>query len=332
MRGGGVTLHGFTLYGVTLLALVALCFLILSSISIVESQQNGSFDRDGPWTVAFSATLPNPLSVTPPTHTTLDISHTAGTNTAATFYADPFFIVDHGTIYLFYELKWAQSRLGWFWNGKGILCVSVRTPTDEGFQFGGVVLKESFHLSYPHVFTYQGEHYMIPETNAVREIRLYQAHAFPHDWRLHRVLVSGHAFVDTSIVWWHNRCYLITMDRTVPHEVRIYHSDDILNTTFQEHPASPYPSHTSRARNAGRIVVHEGRIYRPAQDDSRIYGERVMQVEITRLSATEYVEAAEAPVWLQGSGTPGSWCEHKMHHIDVQEVTPGRYMAAMDGQ
>jgi len=45
-----------------------------------------------------------------------------------------------------------------------------------------IVLDEPYHLSYPYVFEWQGDYYMVPESYQVNSILLYRAVNFPTDW------------------------------------------------------------------------------------------------------------------------------------------------------
>jgi hypothetical protein len=318
---------------------LSLFAVLVFGLLVLPSKQHQAYDHDGPWQIHVLKTEdPLQLSKTLPQieQPVLSLHHTASVRDyPATFYADPFVLQRDHKVYLFYELKWAKSRWGPFWNGKGIIGYSWRWRQETTFTFGNAVLQEPFHLSYPYVFQHNDMCYMIPESNACQEVRLYRSHAFPEAWQLDTVLLRGKPFVDTSLVVWADRYYLITMDKTRPDEVLVYGSDQ-LTGPYQEHPSSPYRSHTSRTRNAGRILVDQGKMYRPVQDLSipGVYGKRVLRVEITCLTPTCYTEAAETAVWLEGSGQKGRWHEHKMHHIDAQRdlTDDTTWLIAVDGQ
>ena len=107
------------------------------------------------------------------------------------WYADSFCFDDDGTYYLFMEI---MGRNG----GKGTLGVASYTP-GKGFSSVTEILREDFHLSYPTVFKYGNDYYMLPETNEVKQIRLYKAVEFPYKWELHKVLLDDdRRYVDTS--------------------------------------------------------------------------------------------------------------------------------------
>ena len=45
------------------------------------------------------------------------------------------------------------------------------------------ILVEDIHLSYPFIFPYLGEYYMLTESSESRELTLYSAESFPLKWK-----------------------------------------------------------------------------------------------------------------------------------------------------
>jgi len=74
----------------------------------------------------------------------------------AAFVADPFMILRKGVWYLFFEVLRDYTRTGEI--GLAVSEDLVR------WLYQKIVLRESFHLSYPHVFEWEGSYYMVPET------------------------------------------------------------------------------------------------------------------------------------------------------------------------
>ena len=52
-------------------------------------------------------------------------------------------------------------------------------------------LEREYHLSYPFVFEWEDDVYMIPESTASRRVELYRAESFPDRWKLVRVAAGG---------------------------------------------------------------------------------------------------------------------------------------------
>ena len=120
----------------------------------------------------------------------------------AGFVADPFMVRRGGVWNLFFEvLNQATDR------GE----IGLATSSD-GFSwtYQQIVIAESFHLSYPYVFEWQGETYMLPETLGAQAVRLYRAETFPARWSCVASLVEG-SCADPSIFrrddkWWLFAC------------------------------------------------------------------------------------------------------------------------------
>ena len=71
--------------------------------------------------------------------------------------------------------------------------ISVYEINKNGEKFLGNVLTEDFHLSYPNVFEHKGDIFMIPETSASKDIRLYKCLEFPLNWQFRQRVFAGHA-------------------------------------------------------------------------------------------------------------------------------------------
>ena len=112
--------------------------------------------------------------------------------------ADPFMIKVGSVWYLFFEVYDRTSQLG---------KIALTTSTNlKDWSYQGVVLEESFHLSYPYVFEWGGTFYMIPETLGLQSLNLYQATQFPFAWARVATLLKP-AYADVSLLrhqdkWW----------------------------------------------------------------------------------------------------------------------------------
>ena len=137
--------------------------------------------------------------------------------------------------FMFFELKDARTR-GLFQNGKGVIAYATSVHDDaHSFVFGGIALRENWHLSYPYVFWHNGKPYMVPEASrypaaariddvspSVRgTVLLYtcRRNTFPLGWHPVRELASG-PFADASM-FQHtdSRWYLFT-SHVDTHQVR----------------------------------------------------------------------------------------------------------------
>ena len=248
----------------------------------------------------------------------------------AAFVADPFMIRHDDGWFMFFEVMRADTRRGE---------IAVATSCDGiTWTYRHVVLAEDFHLSYPYVFEWDGDIYMIPETFQARAVRLYRATSFPSTWVLEHELLTGASYADASVFrhqdhWW---MFVETSDRhpdtaEPPGEdtLRLFGAPALVGP-WTEHPKSPVVDGDARiARPAGRVVVCDGRLVRFAQECVDTYGVRVHALQIEELTPTTYRERRLTDHPALGPGHLG-WNEGGMHHIDAHQVGDG-WIASVDG-
>lgn len=203
------------------------------------------------------------------------------------FYADPFLFRREGTDWLFIEDYDYAS-------GKADIAAM---PFDANGPAGPArtVFKLEEHLSYPYIFEWRGQIYLMPEIgDAGGPVRLFRARRFPDDWEFVCELLSGHRAVDATLHEHEGRWYLFVNICETPggsenDELFLFHAETPLGQ-FQPHPANPVISDVRRARPAGRIFPHAGRWIRPSQDCAGGYGRAVVFNEILALGPDRYVE------------------------------------------
>jgi len=109
--------------------------------------------------------------------------------------------------YMFFEIFNRSTR-------RGVIGVAT-SPDGCIWKYGGVVLDEAFHLSYPYAFEYDGSVYMIPESGGAKAVLLYRAVNFRCSglWLIHS---SKPALVDNSIFQWDGRWWMFATESGVP--------------------------------------------------------------------------------------------------------------------
>jgi hypothetical protein len=241
----------------------------------------------------------------------------------ATFVADPFMIRVDGTWNMFFEsLNWVGAK-------KGEIALAT-SPDGFRWSYQGVVLAEPFHLSYPYVFEWGSDHYMVPESSAAGAVRLYRGDPFPRRWVLAATLLTGPQHFDNSVfhhdgLWW-----MFTETDHARGTLRLFCAR-LLTGPWTEHPRSPVVgSNRAIARPGGRVISLSGRLIRFAQDCRGAYGSSVGALEITRLNAHEY-EEAELPGNPVITGSGQGWNKLGMHHLDPHPLGDGSWIACVDG-
>jgi len=271
----------------------------------------GLYSGDSPFRLAASPGIVNPI-----------LTRDSVTDVPAKFVADPFLVRSNGTWFMFFEVLNRQS-------GRGQIGLAT-SDNAEDWLYQEIVLAEPFHLSYPYVFEWNDEHYMIPESFFHGTVRLYRADDFPMRWSFVRSLLRA-SCADPSVFYFDNRWWMFICSNPHRHsELRLYFADDLLGR-WVEHPASPIVEDDARkARPAGRVLVLADRIIRFAQDCVPSYGTQVRAFEITELTTKRYVETEHqsSPI-LTASGA--GWNESGMHHIDPHLLPGGQWLACVDG-
>jgi hypothetical protein len=276
------------------------------------------------WSIGvYTGTTPFDLSPAPGVRQPV-LSRDDVTDTAAALVADPFLIRDRQRWWMFFEL------LNWHEN-KGEIGLA-ESPDGLHWEYRQRVLVEPFHLSYPHVFAWQGDHYLVPESRQARQVRLYRAVDFPIRWEQTAVLVNDCDLVDATLFVADDGWNMLAGDRTGGQNgrLRLYTSSSLLGP-WQEHSCSPVVDNDPAiARPAGRVLVEDGRILRFAQNCSAAYGVDVRAIEIVSLTQHQYEErTVDSPPVL--GPQDAEWNRGGMHHLDVHRLDDGTYLASVDG-
>jgi len=272
----------------------------------------GIFSGESPMSFATSPGLKNPV-----------LTYKDVTDIRATFVADPFMVYEKDTWYLFFEAMDKDT-------GKGDIAVAT---SKDGFhwKYQKVVLHEPFHLSYPYVFKWKNEYYMLPETKRAYSVRLYKAVNFPFKWEFVGNLLNNVGYVDSSLFYVHNKWWMFTTSGKKQFlNLHLYYADH-LRGPWTEHPKSPVVrDNPNTARCGGRVLVADGKIIRYAQDDFPKYGNKIRPFEIVELTTSDYKEK-EIKQFSVAKSSRIAWNKDGMHNIDAHQLSKNKWMAVMDG-
>lgn len=229
------------------------------------------------------------------------------------FYADPFMLEQNDHTYLFFE-DFVNAE------DKGNLAVVTFDPA-EGFSEPTTILELDFHLSYPFVFEWNGEVFMVPETADDKRIVLYRAVEFPHRWTLERVLIDDVTAYDSTLFhteerWWMFANIKIRGGSSMD-ELCLFHAETPLGP-WTPHPRNPVVSDVRSARPAGRVFEHCGRLIRPSQDCAISYGYAIRFNQIEVLNLREYRETCIGT--LTPDCLPGVSATHTYNRSEHYEV------------
>jgi len=153
------------------------------------------------------------------------------------------------------------------------------------------VLPESGHLSYPYLVEHEGDVYCIPETHERNRISLYRADPFPTRWTYVTTLVEGFAGIDASVFRHEGRWWLLCGNHDDECDGKLYgFYAESLTGPWHPHALNPLKCDVRSARPAGTPFVHDGVLYRPAQDCSAAYGGAVTINRVVELSPVAFAE------------------------------------------
>jgi hypothetical protein len=273
----------------------------------------GIYNGTTPWQIVPAGHIINPVL------TRHDV-----TDTQAIFVADPFMLRVDGIWYMFFEVMNSKT-------GKGEIALA---KSDDGFKwkYQQIVMAEPFHLSYPYVFAWGGDYYMVPESWQAGAVRLYRATHFPTQWTWVATLLERPFIVDSSVFsagghWW---MFAETGADFRFDTLRLY-SAAALTGPWVEHPKSPIVSGDPHiARPAGRVLVEGNRVIRFAQDCAPKYGLQVFAFEVEELTPELYTEHPLVSSAILG-GTGAGWNSHGMHHVDAHQLSNSSWIACVDG-
>ena len=187
---------------------------------------------------------------------------------AGAWIADPFLYEVDGEHYLFVEL---------YETDKEKACIAYYRFVDGKPVYQGKIIEQPYHMSYPCVFAYNGEHYMIPETSANLSIDIYKAVDFPERWEKIACLSSGKRYVDTTVLKQGDNYKLISYRKDGGSWYLDAYTLDMEKKTIEPLASKSYA--TNIGRPAGHFMTDDGLI-RPAQNCAIKYGESIILYQI----------------------------------------------------
>ena len=208
-------------------------------------------------------------------------------NPKGRYLADPFVVENNGENFIFVEDLFFNDFKG---------RISVIKVTGQKYDFLGVVLEEDFHLSFPFVFKDGKDIYMIPESCANDDIRLYKSKEFPLKWEFEQQLMTNVDAADTMLFKHDNLWFMLTnicSAKIDDHqsELHIFYSEDFRSGKWQPiKSGNPVVFNSLKGRNGG-FFRHNGALYRINQIHGKgHYGKSFNINRIEVLSRNQYVE------------------------------------------
>jgi hypothetical protein len=288
------------------------------SVSLAASRRLTALCRDAPhWFVAWRWVTDERVHLT---RRFLPSDYLQLRDDGGRYYADPFAIVADGCHYLFCEEF--DYRLG-----RGVISVTEVRP-NETPQRPRVVLERPYHLSYPFVFEYRSQIWMIPETSSAGTVELYRANRFPDKWVLEDRLLEGISAGDATLIrkdgqWW---MFAATSERQSSSwdALSLFHAPDLLGP-WTPHRLNPILIDRRSARPGGALFEYGGLRWRPAQDCTEAYGAGLALCSVDRLDEEDYVQSVRGVISPQPNGAR----LHTLNWVRGLELVDGLGWGAM---
>jgi hypothetical protein len=220
----------------------------------------------------------------------------AKVSSSYSFYADPFFSVDGSKI----RLEALNLR-----NGLG----EIVEIDAENLLFLNVLLKGD-HYSYPFSFLSGRKEFLIPEVASHSSPYILTA-PFQDGGKLLLRGLENFRIVDSTILEEEGRIYLFCGMNSSTSDCLYLFSAEGYDKEFEPHPLNPVAIDPSRARMGGRVIRHNGRLYRFGQNNSYGHGDGISICEITKLSSYDYEEKIVGSLCFNDASGP--------HTVDVFE-------------
>lgn len=223
--------------------------------------------------------------------------------------------------------------------GKGdIAVIDLTDPEHPGTP--RTVLTESYHLSFPTVFRWNGEVWMIPETGTNHSLNLYRCKHFPDEWELVRSFPTGEKeLADTILLDVQPEELTLLCSQVKPENglftrYRRYalradaQAEGGFSLTEDETFGLENRNYDLGARNAGPIFTWAGQTIRPAQVSTKVdYGVYLQFWTRRDGKETPLCAAMPANVRIEGLDPESVIGIHTYCRDDAVEIIDARYLA-----
>jgi hypothetical protein len=222
------------------------------------------------WHVESGLTYNSPLVPVLPSVTNVSASNSGA------FHADPFLLQTSDNLYVLSEFFSYSRKLG-----------SITANRDE--QDGRLWLQKDTHLAYPYVFSYSGEHWIIPENADSGKCIAYRV-----DNELNiieELVLLDLPAVDPSLVFHEGKFYLFCgLKDQLPNEKLFVFWSDSLGGPYHAHSMNPVKVSPVGSRPGGTLLKWQDHVYRPAQVSDIFYGYKILIYKLIKLSPDVFVE------------------------------------------
>jgi len=278
--------------------------LFIGSIAFIANHRYSFFTIKGDgWSIGIN-TLRDSFEDESPVRNSLILDKewlNAQTSESTKFLADPFFFIEDGIHYIFFEHQ-----------AKGNANIGLLKSNDgKTYQFEGDILDEDFHLSFPQVFKLDEDYFMLPESKQAGNVLLYKAENFPKKWKVFDTLIKNVHFKDPAILISDTIKLISVSDDNL--KQTIYSSNSLFGPWVKcEKFKERYGDET---RAGGNFFSLDGEWYLPLQKNNRGYGSGISIYKLT-YNGNEIKLEEKIDSYLDKIDTI-PWFNRGMHHLSV---------------
>ena len=193
------------------------------------------------------------------------------------FKADPFFLESENSILIerFNYLIGRGKLAKYSFDSKNLMNINTNSK---------------IHISYPCVFEYGKQTYVIPEAAQSNAIKIYKKNN-DESLSLVNTVVDNFAGIDPTIVEHNGMWYIFSTDGSIGSNsfLHIFYAEDPLSN-WSEHKLNPVKINTQNSRGGGAIFKEGASIIRPTQNCYPSYGTSLLFNKIVNLSPHEFKE------------------------------------------
>jgi hypothetical protein len=292
--------------------------LILGVIIVLILNHRVPFFKNtgGPWSIGFGFSKDYPKEISFQHNKIYSFEELKSQIDSTQFIADPFFIKEKDTFYLFFEHKKVEN-----FNA----VIGLLTSVDgHHYQYRGTVLKENFHLSYPQVFKHKNNYYMLPESQGANHVLLYKTDKFPFGWKICDTLITNTRLKDPTIYLSDTLNIMVGSDKNF--KMHMYQANS-LHGNWKLHDRSLVMEGTE-SRPGGRFFADNKGLVLPVQNAHKTYGSGLSLYRI-QFKNNFYTVKKEKHLLLKSQENIKEF-NSGMHHLDIQKIDH-HYYSVYDG-
>jgi hypothetical protein len=216
------------------------------------------------------------------------------------YFADPFGAWREDRLTILYEHFSYRSNRG--------TIAAIECAQNAGAQNAPAAVRigpqPTVHLSYPYLIEAEDRLLCIPESYEAAEVGLYELERFPDRWVKVANLLEGSQIVDATLFRHEGRWWLAGSEPThkgASCELSLWYASAPTGP-WHPHAGNPVKIDVRSARPGGTPFYADGVLYRPAQDCTKTYGDRIIINRVVTLTTTTFCEVPAATVEPDPSG------------------------------